>query len=145
VDDYISLAMPRTKEDLHHVANAVMEGIHDIFPADDNDDNDPISYKKLRKLEGMWALTKDILGFTFDGVNKTLWLEHPKREALLDTLKQWIRQATKTKVGVPFDEFRSTIAKLRHAFVSIPSGKGLLSPCNAILRRQPAVVYLHRN
>ena len=37
------------------------------------------------------------------------------------------------------------ISKLRHAFVSIPSGKGLLSPCNAVLRAQPTSVYLHRN
>ena len=125
------------------MANAVMAGVHDIFPADEEDTADPISYKKLLKLEGMWALTKDILGFTFDGDNKTLWLESPKRDALLTTMKQWIRAANRTKGGIPFDEFRSIIAKLRHAFISIPSGKGLLSPCNAILRMQPPIVYLH--
>ena len=145
VDDYICLAIPRNKEDLRHMANAVMAGVHDIFPADEEDTKDPISYKKLLKLEGMWALTKDILGFTFDGENKTLWLESPKRDALLTTMKQWIRAANRTKGGIPFDEFRSIIAKLRHAFISIPSGKGLLSPCNAILRMQPPIVYLHKN
>ena len=145
VDDYISLAIPRTKDDLRHIANAVMTAIHDIFPEDEDKSKDPLSYKKLLKLEGMWALTKDILGFTFDGDNKTLWLENPKREALLTTLKQWLRQSRRKRGGIPFEEFQSTISKLRHAFVSIPSGKGLLSPCNTILRLQPQSVYLHRN
>lgn len=140
VDDYISLAMPRTKEDLRHVANAVMKGVHDVFPADQVAENDPLSYKKMLKLESMWALTKEILGFTFDGDNKTIWLAEDKREKLLATLHQWLRQATREKGGIKFDEFQSTIAKLRHAFISIPSGKGLLSPCNAVLRKQPKYV-----
>ena len=131
VDDYISLAIPRTREDLRHVANAVMKSIHDVFPPDDVDGNDPISHKKLLKQEGMWALTKDILGFTFDGEKKTIWLEAPKREKLLTTLKTWITQAERrmedrgTIRRVSIDNFETA-----PAFVSIPSGKGLLSPCN---------------
>ena len=93
VDDYISLAIPRTKEDLDHVANAVMTGIHDVFPEDKVDAEDPISFKKLLKLEAMWALHKDILGFTFDGVEKTIWLEAPKRDALLTVLSGWLKAA----------------------------------------------------
>ena len=61
MNDYISLAIPRTKDDLVHVANAVKD-----------DAKDPISLKKLKQLEAMWALHKDILGFTFDGVEKTI-------------------------------------------------------------------------
>ena len=146
VDDYISLAIPRTKEDLRHIANAVMKGVHDIFPADEVPENDALSYKKLLKREAMWALTKDILGFTFDGDNKTIWLEEDKRKQLLDTLHQWIRHAKKYKNrGIPFSDFQSTIAKLRHAFISIPSGLGLLSPCNGAIRVEPKFVYLQRN
>ena len=145
VDDYISLAIPRTQDDLRHIANAVMTGIHDMFPPDVVNENDPISLKKLIKEEGMWALTKDILGFTFDGVAKTIWLESPKRDKLLSTLTSWLKQSRRHSEGVPFDEFQSTISKLRHAFVSIPSGKGLLSPCNTVLRLQPPKVFFHRN
>jgi len=47
VDDYIYLAIPRTKKNLAHVANAVMTGIHDVIPADAKDAKDPISLKKL--------------------------------------------------------------------------------------------------
>ena len=145
VDDYISLAIPRTKEDLRHIANAVLTGIHDVFPPDELQESDPISYKKLLKLEGMWALVKDILGFTFDGENKTIWLEGPKRDVLLTTIKHWLNQSEKRNAGVPFDEFRTVIAKLRHAFISIPGGKGLLSPCNSIIRTEPSVVFFHKN
>ena len=145
MDDYISLVIPRCRKDLRHVANAVLCGIHDVFPADENDAEDPISLKKTKKLEVMWALNKDILGFTCDGVEKTMWLEEDKRNALLTVLKGWLRASERGRVGVPLGEFQSVVAKLRHAFVAIPSGKGLMSPCNRALHREPPVIYLHRN
>ena len=82
VDDYISIATPASQEQLVHVATAVMSGIHDVFPADTDDDEDPISLKKMKKLEAMWALNKDILGFTFDGIEKTIWLKDSKRDTM---------------------------------------------------------------
>ena len=145
MDDYISLAIPTSQQQLEHVANAVMTGIHDVFPPNEDDEEDPISLKKLKKFEVMWLLYKDILGFTFDGLEKTIWLEKPKRDALLELLRIWIRKASKGKEGIPFVEFQSVISKLRHAFVSIPSGKGLLTPCNQVLRGAPKYIFLHRN
>ena len=72
VDDYIAIATPTTRAQLDHVANGVLMGIHDVFPPNDEDDNDPVSLKKLLKEEGSWALQKDVLGFMFDGNEKTL-------------------------------------------------------------------------
>jgi len=46
VDDFMSLVIPVSKEQLRHVANAIMHGIHDVFPPNNNDDEDPISEKK---------------------------------------------------------------------------------------------------
>jgi prolyl-tRNA editing enzyme YbaK/EbsC (Cys-tRNA(Pro) deacylase) len=54
--------------------------------ADNNDANDPISEKKLKQLDGEYSTTKTILGFDFDRVNKTLWLEEAKRAHLLTVL-----------------------------------------------------------
>ena len=79
VDDYINLVLATSKEQLRHVSSAILHGIHDVFPADDNDDNDPISLKKLRKHEGRYDTTKELLGFDFDGVHKTMWLAEGKR------------------------------------------------------------------
>ena len=56
VGNYIALAMPATQDQLDHVANGVLAGIHDVFPQDDVDDNNPIFLKKVEKLEGSWAL-----------------------------------------------------------------------------------------
>jgi hypothetical protein len=50
------MAIATSQEQLEHVANAVMHGIHDVFPADETDSDDPISFKKLLKKEGQWAL-----------------------------------------------------------------------------------------
>ena len=48
-------------------------------------------------------------------------------------------------MGIPFGEFESVLAKLRHAFTAIPAGLGLLSPCNKILAIRPNYVFLHQN
>jgi hypothetical protein len=42
VDDFMSLVIPVSKDQLRHVGNAIMHGIHDIFPPNEVDENDPI-------------------------------------------------------------------------------------------------------
>jgi hypothetical protein len=68
VDDFCTLAIPTSREDLTHVVNVVMTGVHDVFPADKDDANDPLSPKNMQKKKSMWVLHKDIFGFTFDWV-----------------------------------------------------------------------------
>jgi hypothetical protein len=65
---------------------AVMTGIHDVFPVDVVDGNNPISEKKLLKGEGQYSIFKTLLGFNFDGQRKTMWLEEEKRAKLLTIL-----------------------------------------------------------
>ena len=144
VDDFISLARATSQAQLDHVANSVMTGVHDVFPADAVDTNDPLSLKKLLKEEGMWDIVKNILGFTFDGERKAMWLEEDKRDAIITVVHGWIRHA-RYRGGIPFEEFESVVAKVRHAFTAIPAGNALLSPCNRMLRVRPNFVYLHRN
>ena len=145
MDDYIGLAIPTSRAQLQHYANSIMYGIHDIFPPSADDDEDPISLKKLRKKDGSWALVKDILGLTFNGDDKTVWLENDKRDAILTVINGWIRHGAQRNFGIPFHEFRSIISKIRHAFITIPAGRGLMSPFNRILRLAPTLVYLHKN
>jgi hypothetical protein len=145
MDDYIALTIPTSRSQLQHSSNAVMYGIHDVFPPDEVDEEDPISLHKLIKRDGAWAHKKDLLGLTFDGLNKTVWLADDKRKAILTILAGWIRHASRRNIGVPFSEFRSVIAKLRHAFITIPAGRGLLSPFNAVLKAAPRLIYLHKN
>ena len=145
VDDFMSLVIPVSQDQLRHVGNAIMHGIHDVFPPDEVDANDPISEKKLAKGEGTYSTRKTLLGFDFDGEAKTMWLEEAKREKLLTVLKGWIRSGKQGHAGIPFGEFESTIAKIRHAFTCIPAGNGLLSSCNRVLKTRPEFVYLHKN
>jgi hypothetical protein len=144
VDDFIGLVIPASREQLDHVASAMMHGIHDVFPPDPDCDADPISNKKLRKGDAEWANVKEILGMTFDGTNKTIWLATEKRDALIASLHTWIRLA-KRQGGILFDEFRSVMSKLQHAFITIPAGRGLLSPFYTLLAIHPKFVFLHRN
>ena len=144
MDDFIDMAIPTCQRDLHHLASATMSGIHDVFPTAEAPADDPISLKKLMKGEGAWANVKDILGMTFDGSDKTIWLSEEKRDALLSTLKTWTRKSSK-RIGIAFDEFRTTLSKLQHAFLTVPAGKGLLSAFYVVLRVQPQLVYLHTN
>jgi hypothetical protein len=143
VDDFVSLVIPTSREQLRHVSTGTRTGIHDVFPANDNDSNDPISEKKLKQLDGEYAITKTILRFEFDGLAKTLWLKNAKRAYLLTVLHGWLRSSRTGTVGIPFKEFESVIAKIRHAFTAIPAGRGLLTPCNKMLQMKPPVVYLH--
>ena len=103
------------------------------------------SLKKLHQGDGRYSTRKCILGFDFDGEAKTLWLEEEKRALLLTILHGWCRGARRAQAGIQFKEFESVTAKLRHAFTAILAGKGLLSPCNWVLRTRPEVVYLHSN
>jgi hypothetical protein len=112
IDDFMSLVIATSRQQLDHVSAGIMMGIHDVFPPDADDSNDPISLKKLRHGEGQYSTSKTLLGFDFDGVNKTLWLEESKRAALLLVLKNWIRSSSKGHYGIPFKEFESVIAKV---------------------------------
>ena len=145
MDDYIGLTIPTTIGQLRHVSNAVMYGIHDIFPPHSDETMDPISWHKLVKGDGAWAVEKDILGLTFDGDAKTVWLDNKKRDALLTILTGWIRAGRDKRFGIAFNEFQSVIAKIRHAFITIPAGRGLMSPFNKILSAKPNRIFLHNN
>jgi hypothetical protein len=106
-----------------------MTSIHNVFPANITDSEDPIPEKKLLKGEGQYSLIKTLLGIEFDGKQKTMWLQEEKQAKLLTTLLSWIRAGSRGR-GVPFLEFDSVVAKLRHVFTALLGGWGLLSPCN---------------
>jgi hypothetical protein len=145
VDDFVSLVIPTSRKQLRHVSTGTMTGIHDVFPTDDNNYNDPISKKKLKQLDGEYLTTKTILGFDFDRVNKTLWLKEAKLAHLLTVLHGWIRSSRSGTTTILFKEFETVVTKICHVFTAILAGWGLLAPCNKILQKKPPLVYLQRN
>ena len=64
VDDFMAIIIPMSRAQVEHVARAVMAAIHDVFPANNINADDPILEKKLKKGEGTipqtnhcWALS----------------------------------------------------------------------------------------
>jgi len=110
-----------------------MHGIHDVFPPAMNEEEDPNSVKKLRNGDGAWALLKDILGFDFEGHEKTMILGTKNKEAIQSQLREYLRRARKkgrrSAIRVPFKDFEKLTAKLRHLATCVPAGRGLLSEC----------------
>ncbi len=45
IDNFVSLVIPTSREQLCHVSMGTMTGIHDVFPAKECDSKDPISEK----------------------------------------------------------------------------------------------------
>jgi hypothetical protein len=110
VDDFMSLVIPISQEQLQHVVTAVMTGIHDVFSPDNDDSHDP--KKKMIKEEGHYSNRKTLLGFDFDSSAKTMWLEAAKQEKPLTVLKGWVRSGKRGTAGIPFKEFELVVAKL---------------------------------
>ena len=67
MDYYIMFSIPKIHDKLHHIANTITIGIHDVFPPDKDDKENYISLKKILKKEAVWATIKNVLGFEFDG------------------------------------------------------------------------------
>ncbi len=75
VNKFIAVIIATSQEQVTHVAQGVMHGIHNLFPPRRQEEQEPILQKKLKKREGTFADKKCILGFDFDNTNKTIWLE----------------------------------------------------------------------
>ena len=105
MDDYIMLAIPKIQDQLHHVANSIMTGIHDVFPPDKDDKEYSISIKKILKKEDLQTTIKNVLGFEFDGNpgEHTIWLTEDRRTDILTKFKKLIREGEHRKKVIPFE------------------------------------------
>ena len=83
VDDFIAVVQAKSVKELQHVTRALLHGIESISP-------DGMSMSKLHK-EGKWESKKEILGWIFDGVARTMQLPATKMHEIKATIKQAIR------------------------------------------------------
>ena len=142
----MGVVAPSSQEQLTHVARAAMQGIHDVFSPAKKEDDDPNSVKKLRNQDSAWALSKDMLGFDFDGKARSILLDSAKRDKLISTLKEWTRLALKKKssgaVRVTWKDFCKVICQLRHAAISLPAAQGFMSECNKFASHEQTWVFI---
>ena len=120
VDDFIACTDAVSKTHLLQVSRAMLHGIHSITG---HTGGDPISEKKLDKLEGLWEHTKEILGWILDGANYTIQLPPAKVEKIVKTLKLLSK-----KRRVRLKDFQKIAGSLHHhASMGIPGGRGLFT------------------
>jgi hypothetical protein len=84
-DDYLSMAMATSQQQLNHISSVLMHGVHDLFPPLEDRALDSLSLKMLQQGEGTWALQGNVLGFsTYGGLGpKAIWLAGDKHNKLL--------------------------------------------------------------
>jgi len=131
MDDFLGLMQAPSLQQLGNFMRAVLHGIHKVFPPlgpmDDQDDK-PISIKKLKQGDGRWATSKEILGWFFDGMACCMSLPEEKVSEIMVNLKNLTKQKL-VKVG----DLEKLMGKLMHATIGIPNGHGLLSPIIAMV------------
>ena len=71
-------------DELRHISRALLHGIDSIFP-------DGVLLSKLDK-EGKWSTIKEILGWIFDRVARTMRLSEAKLEKIKQSIKQVLQK-----------------------------------------------------
>jgi hypothetical protein len=124
VDNFIGVVHSDSLDVLRHATRAMLHGIHSVFPPSANPEDDPVSYKKLLAGDDVWAVRKEILGWIFDGLLRTMELQPEKVSTkLLDALSSAI-----SRKSLPLKDFRTLLGKLQHASLAMPAGKSILTP-----------------
>ena len=100
-----------------------------MFPSNDDDDEDPISVKKLIKLDGQWDIEKELVECTFEGIKNSMVLEEKKMITIIVVLKEWLR----SRRGVPFSELHKAVAKVMNAANRVPAARALFSDSNRLI------------
>ena len=147
VDDYVGLVQSTDPAALRHHSRALLHAIHQIFPppaATGHGGENPISYKKLAiEGEGMWDTKKEILGWIFDGLQRTMELPKKKVTALCDTIHTILHTN-----HCDLKEFQSFLGKCTHASLGIPGGTAIVSPLYRALhsanRHNKHTVQIHK-
>jgi hypothetical protein len=86
--------------------------------------------KKLLQGDGLWDMSKEILGWLFDGATRCIELPANKQEHMQLELKSILRLTS-----IPHNRLEKIVGKLRHAAIGIPAGRGLFGPVNEALAK----------
>jgi hypothetical protein len=126
VDDFICLTNNTSPDNLTQLARATLHRIHSIFPppaVSGHIGGDPISEKKMKALDGLFATQNEILSWNFNGSDFTIQLP-PSKVAKIHALIKTIAKQSRVNIN----QFQQLAGKLNHAAIGLPAGKGLFSP-----------------
>ncbi len=142
VDDFCH-AVTELKDGTHipMVHRASVHGIHSFFPQPDitghSDGKEPISAKKMAQGDGNFTSSKKMIGFTFDGIKRTVCLP-PEKAA------KYIREIHRVLwcTSVALKTLQTLVGQLRHASIILPAARGFFTPINAAMRGNPKIIGL---
>ena len=127
IDDFIGVIQSTSKSELRQFSRRILDGITKVFPPPDLSGSKmahPVSEKKLIE-DGIWDTRKEILGWLFDGIARTIELPQAKCAEILLELKA-IRRLPKLEVK----RFQKLHGRLQFATIAIPCGKPILGQLN---------------
>jgi hypothetical protein len=118
-----------------------IHGVHAIFPepavTGHQNRKDPLSKKKLEQGDGNFVSTKDMIGFTFDGIKWTIQLPPVKAKAYICETHCILRRKS-----VPLKDLRTLVSKLRHASIILPAKHGFFTTINVVMKIGTKVIGL---
>jgi len=118
-----------------------LHSIHAIFPPPNitghTNGKDPISKKKLEKGDARWQWEKDLLGFLFHGLHRTVKLPSAKAAKYLEGLQDLLKRS-----NIPLSAFRKLHGRLQHVSQIMPGLKGFMTPLNAQLKKEHSTIGL---
>lgn len=103
IDDFCHLLaiLVEPTNEITIATQAILHSIHAIFPpthiTGHIQGKDPISIKRLEKGNAQWEWTKEILGFLFDGLTRTIKLPADKAQQYLHTITTLTKQSMSIK------------------------------------------------
>jgi hypothetical protein len=127
IDDFIGVIQSTNETHLRQFSRQILDGITKVFPPPElsgSKMSHPVSEKKLIE-DGIWNTRKEILGWLFDGMARTIELPQRKCEELLIELKA-VRRLPKLEVK----RFQKLHGRLQFATIAIPCGKPILGQLN---------------
>ncbi len=93
--------------------------------------------KKLAAGDRNFTTKKDLIGFAFNGVKRTVHLPRAKALAYIKEMHRMIRRKT-----VPLKQLQMLVGKLWHASIILPAVKGFFLPINNAMQGNPKLVGL---
>jgi len=136
--DNFCYAATQSKDGTHipTIRRAAIHGIEAVFPppaiTNHKDGKEPIPASKLLKGDGKFESKKDIIGFSFDGIKRTVHLLPQKAAAYIKETHRLLRRKL-----VPLKILQGVVGKLRHASIILPAARGFFMPINAAMKGSP--------
>ena len=131
VDDFVQLGQGSSNK-LNAIRNVFFHTLDQVLrsPEPEENRNEAVSLKKLRKGDGSWHTRKTIVGWTLDFIRQTLELPAHRKDELIDLFL-----SLRDRKRVSERRWRKAVGKLRFITRGVPGSRGLLSALQLALNR----------